>query len=306
MPQHPFGLLAAAHDSYRSGDRGGARRLLAKIPAWLSSRYGEVRDIGAVFESLVPLKRWFDAAMAAAIEGGDAQDLRLLAELRRDALDHARRARVGAGQDTSVFLALSDEQIACLAPSCGGLGVLEWLDVSDTVSPLLTVIRSDRTVRSSRPDVADLDIIDISERMGARLQNWRPGRRGDPFDLEGWRQVEVWLLDMLRDELAPGDHIVFLDHAELLGLPWHVAASPCFPSSYASGWRALLALGDPPRPPPGGALGVVMVPRFGEHEEVVEVLSRSAERTASFARRLDLPCLSPRVKKPIGPPRPLC
>jgi CHAT domain len=216
-------------------------------------------------------------------------DIRLTAELCRDAVGRARMLRQQASDAGGLARGLGDDILAKLAPARGTLAVLESAVRGRQIYSFATCIRHDGRVRSCWLRwPAGLDLTTLSRRIGSRLANWRPGRLGDPFDVPEWRTFEKWFwinLALLR--LKPEDHVVVLEQSDEVGLPWHVAAAPIYTASYAPGWSTLLSLAAAPQRR-AKAVGVVMVPRFGEAAQVLTAMQTSVKRTEAFARQQDL------------------
>jgi len=138
----------------------------------------------------------------------------------------------------------------------------------------------------------EVDLVKLNKRIGARLRDWLPTRSGDPFDLKEWKQFEEWLHESLGEEFPEGNRLIVFEHADYAGLPWHVAAAPRWPLSYAPGWSTLLSLHQRATPATARSLGVVSVPRFGESAELVELFRTSTERSRQFAEAQSLAFLA--------------
>lgn len=190
-------------------------------------------------------------------------------------------------------LDLADEAIRRLAPDRGTLAVVEWIATHGVKGCFVTTVTDAGGISSHWLAAPPVDVYSVAKRMSNRLKNWYLGRPGDPFDLPAWQELERWLVDQLTEHLHIGDHVVFLEHKDFAGLPWHVAASTRWTSSYATGWSVLLSLGEPERLPDKQlTIGVVMVPRFGESSEVSEALEASSQHAEDLAASEQLPFVS--------------
>ena len=136
-------------------------------------------------------------------------------------------------------------------------------------------------------EAPQLDVPSLSEEVGHRLSVWHPDRTGDPFDLPGWRAAEEWLTGELTDRLPEGGRLVVIEHEQIGGLPWHVAAAPRWRASYAPSWSALLDRRWSAPADTDGLLGLAMVPKYRESPENLRALETSVLRTVQLAAQLE-------------------
>lgn len=288
----PMALLAMARLSYRDGAVEPGRSFLEMVPNALSSRVGQVESLDVAVEALSDLGWVFKRVTQSVVEQplSTHADVRLAAELSRDAIRRSMESTRRDDSDAS-FISPSDEQLAKLATPGGAIGIIEWIDIGSHTAMLLGGVNRDGRVFSHWLQLPDVDLDGLHERMLTRLRNWTTERPGDPFDLPNWRKFEEWVAAEVAQYLPDNSHLVIIEHEDLHGFPWHVAASPRWTCSYASGWNSLLRLAadDEQRGENVATLGVAMVPQFGEGGEMRNALRASAQRSAEFAAMKGLP-----------------
>ena len=250
--QDPMALAALAVLRLQRGDVAEARRLLLAIPDALRDDYGTSQDASLLVDATgrlrVELQRISTTMMASRPA---PTDVRFAAELSRDAIGRSRSWRRSSSDPPSrraLADMLADRHLVHLAPARGSLWVLEWWQGARGVVSLLSRIRSDveAPIEFRALPAMPADAPDVSRQVLARLQNWWPGRPGDPLAHSGWYALQDWL----RQEMAEAtdeDHLVVLEHAGLTGLPWHATQAP-WTTSYAPSWSALLDLPKDRRP----------------------------------------------------------
>jgi hypothetical protein len=278
QPPDPIELVTLGQYAWRGGDRERARDLLCRLPAALAARFGGVRDLASAVNGAVTLRPALDRLVSDVVFDGETswEDARLVSELRRDAIGRVRtlRRRRSGADTSSLSRGLGDDVVARLAPRSGAIAVVEWVDDGVHLASFLTRIDHRGEVSAAWLELPDIDLADIARRLPYRLSVWRRTRPGDPFALPEWMEVERWLQRTLTEHVNEGDRVVFVEHADLAGLPWHAAAAPRWPASYASEWSGLLQTraGDPR--PRARVVGVVLVPRFREKPELLAALRR--------------------------------
>ncbi len=286
----PRALLALARIAYRDGAVSSGRAFLEMIPGALMTRVGGVQQLDLAVESLRDLGWMFSRATRAVIEQPQASlaDARLAAEVSRDAIRRTMQIGYQRSDDAVAFVSPTDEQLAALTPPDGAVGVIEWIDIGIATAMLLTTINQDRRVASTWLQLPEIDLDKLRGRILSKLNNWTLLRPGDPFELKEWREFERWVATEIAQHLPDESHLAIIEHEDLSGFPWHVAAAPRWTCSYASGWNALLNL------PMSGdrtdqTVGVALAPAFDESAEMAAALRDSAERTAAFAASRGLP-----------------
>jgi hypothetical protein len=288
LPPDPVALVRVATFCF-IGDRPEmARELLLRVPDALAHEVGGVGDLAVSVRSLrnarVALMQAAELVMSTD-DVGTAEDVRLLAELQRDAVARARAHRAGTGP--ALDTRLDDETLAELTAGGGDVAVIEWVEGVATISGLVTRIRADGDVESTWLDVPDeIDLHDLRARVASRLSAWLPDDPGDPFDDASWATFEEAVSRQIGELLDPDGHVVVIEPRETPGIPWHVALRR-WPVSYASGWARLLELARAPRPT-ARTLGVASVRRVRESAAVRAALDASVERAESLARAHDL------------------
>jgi hypothetical protein len=250
----------------------------------VQKRYGTERDPTLKIDSLNILRRMFDQLGSLAIRMPPIEDARFLAEMQRDLF--GRIAAAGSAQTPTTAVRLDDSEIAKVG---GPAAVFEWLNTEDGVVGLATFLGADGTASVSDLTEPGVDLDDLAERIDQRLSVWHPGRKGDPFDLPEWGKFVGWLEQTLENRLPDGSQLVVIEHEEVWGLQWHVAAAPRWRTSYAASWSALLQ-DNRVAGTPDGPLGVAMVTKFHEAPQVLKALQKSADRTRSLAQLAGREC----------------
>lgn len=266
----PIELACLAHHRYRKGDQAGARELLTRVPEALTMEVGGYRDLIPVLNTTGRLKAAFrklgDDVLAARPRS--VADIRLVAELQRDALGQVRaraalaaRPRKPQPADTGV-----------LAPASGHLWVLEWLDTTPGLLGLLTQMDpAGRTDVMALPPVS-FDPGEVSSELRARLNGWLSTSAGDPLDHPGWATAQHWLRTALAGA-EKGDHLVFIEHRAVSGLPWHAIDDTPWTTSYAASWTAMVRARAQSRSS-RTRFGLLSVPAANESGPVREVFTR--------------------------------
>jgi len=281
----PLALVSLAALRWMDERHDDARALLIEMPDALLDEHGGSTDIGAIVDATGRVRagmRQLSTVMMA--RPGGASDVRLTAELSRDAIGRVR-AWTAAGSAPSrdaVARGLPDDAIGVLAPAAGALWVLEWWAGSSGIVTLLTRVGSDGDVTMRALPVMPVVAPDAAEEILARLQGWWLERPGDPLDHVGWQQLVAWLRDAMSQS-DDGDHLVVIEHAGLTGLPWHAVEGATWTTSYAPGWTALLDLPTPAGTP--ATAGLVCVPARGEASDTLQVFARDAERARTDSER---------------------
>jgi hypothetical protein len=181
-----------------------------------------------------------------------------------------------------------------LAPDRACLAVLEHVDAGKRVARLLTCIFPTGEISSYYLPSSVIDEPRLAVRLRNRLRNWLPSRPGDPFDLVEWKEFEEWLQASLKTHLPEDSHIVSIEHENSFGIPWHVAVGRSWTSSYAPDWNSVLTFGEESANEDAtpNNVGIVMVPRFRERQEVLAGLRRSARHAQEFAEALGIRCFA--------------
>jgi hypothetical protein len=169
--------------------------------------------------------------------------------------------------------------------------VLEWCEVPEGLLGLVTfVVSGDGQAQYINKSEA-LDLIGTAEKIGARLDNWRSGRKGQPYEALDWELIKQGLRIIAATFMPEGGHVVVIDDATLTGFPFHIALAPKWTVSYSSDWLAIEAAvkanGNAPSRP---RLGVLHAPRSNETVAVREALLTSNKAMRDIAKRKGLDC----------------
>jgi tetratricopeptide (TPR) repeat protein len=297
----PISLLKLARYAFERGNLESGRAHLSSVSRALAEDLGGVRDLKSVFNSAALIENALDEVTNTILFDPESkatwEDIRLASELRRDTISRARTLRrqdQERADNVELPKGLPDEVVAQLAPANGRVAILECIETDEIIAFFITCIHADGKVASHWLELpeTEMDFTRLAVRMRTKLNNWTPNRPGDPFDIAEWQAFETWVEQSLEPYLEDGDHIVFIERKDYLGIPWHVAAAPRWTSSYAASWTNLLAFHEQaPVRNRHGTVGVVLVPRFGDPPEVVDALRNSAQQAQSLATSSGLRCL---------------
>jgi len=281
----PAMTLALAAAAYREGDPDGGAEMLARTVGANEAAFGGIADLSRALAGSERLKgRLLDVGTAVLEREYGFEHIRLAGEMQRDTLARARSFR---SQETTREIVeqfrhgISDEVVARLAPAEGRVAVLEWIETREYITAIVTTIGSDAHVQTEFLKRLDVDLKELSEFLAWRLSTWTRNRKGSPFDVSGWQELQSWLWRCAGSLLQDGDHVVFLEHESAAGIPWHVAVAERWTCSYAPGWVSLLSSAKPAAA--GQRIGIAMAPLATDTEEVRAALESSAARTLRFA-----------------------
>jgi tetratricopeptide (TPR) repeat protein len=284
-------VLALADLAYARGEVAAGREYLVGLPlamaasvpgapwggvAGLGHLAARSQDLAALLNPL--LERVKDTVISEAGRT-TVEDLRLIGEIRREALGRAQ----------SVFRKeLSDLAVARLVPKAGRTAVVELLPYRESALFVITIADASGEVTARVAASPEARLAGLARRMEQRLSTWRLGRPGDPLDVRAWQALERWLRDLLGEDLTESDHVVFIESGDIGRLPWHVAVAGRWTASYTTSWARLLSLGS------GDSeqvlsVGVARVPQFHESDAVLGAMRSSAERTRSLAAEWGVP-----------------
>lgn len=307
LPSEPEDLIQAARFLYAFDDRMQGRAFLRTIPQALTASI-DVCRLNDFRASPVGLRRVLALlgreVSAPLLNGGmldesldDWADIRLSADLQRQALGRAGAVvRGGDSALESLSRGLTDDTISSITVGNQSVAVIDWAVVDNgALACYLTVISGTGNIRSSWVETPLFDLEYLAAYMTSRLANWRPGRRGDPLDVQDWSLVSNFLMDALSAYLQSGDHVVIIDHQLFSGLPWHVPVSEKWTCSYETSWLDLLATASQPIHFTAPTVGVLTVPRYRESTQVLTSLLASQIRTVNFARRRGMPVTAPKL-----------
>ena len=281
----PMALLALARRDWEQGETNPARRRLLEFTKSIAARYADTRDVSISLHALEQHRSELNSlGDQVARAETPSEDTRFIGELQRDLLGRiAARSRV---ESVSGFVAPDDEVVCGLASDCRPVGVLEWISGTNGIRWLLTTVDEVGRVRASWLQPPRLDLQQMRHKLHQRLQNWYLGRPGDPFELPVWRSFESWLAQALAGQLLEAGTLVVIEHTELLGIPWHVAAAPRWHTSYVPSWTALIKARDTRPQMSDLTLGLAMVPKFHESAANVAAMEESLKRTEEIAESL--------------------
>lgn len=286
--QDPFALAALAVLHSQLGQVEPARARLLALPDALRHEYGATQDTASLIDATGRLHAEIQRVSTVMMAGRPAPfDVRLAAELSRDAIGRARAWRRGPASPPSreaLTDRLSDAHLASLAPARGTVWVMEWWQGADGVVTLQTRIGSDRTVGFRSLSAMPVEAPTVAAEVLTRLQNWWPGRPGDPLAHDGWEKLQSWLAAEMA-EATDDDHLVVIEHAAFTGLPWHAMDVP-WTTSYIPSWSALLDLPCAPAVP--ARVGMLSVPVRSDSPTTVEAFRQAVLTFAQDATQFGL------------------
>lgn len=281
----PKALVVLARSDWETGDFTSGRQRLLELPESLARRFADTRDVSVSANSLEQLGAALEALGDCVVRSGAASsDSRLVAELQRDLL-----GRIAARATTDLmsgFVAPDDEVIAGISEGGRSVGVLEWVSGTRGAHWLFSRVSVEGDVASWWLDPPPLDTVSLGKKVNHRLSVWHADRTGDPFDLQNWKSLENWLARELGDRLPEGGELVVIEHEEVAGLQWHVAAASRWRVSYTPSWTALLNARWAAAPIKQGLIGLAMVPKHRESAENLQALESSVSRTVELAADL--------------------
>jgi tetratricopeptide (TPR) repeat protein len=285
QPLDTAALLALARFSYLHGHEKEARELALMVPDSLIPRVGSVKNIDEAAKALFDVAWFFDRLIAelAGREPPLFEDLRIALELKRDAIRRAMSSVAGQAMDT--FVAPINAELGSLAGLEGDVAVLEITAFADMYAMMVTIVGSDGGIAAHLLPHGDVAFEALTTEIVNRLANWTSQMPGDPFAIEQWKKLEAWISERLSPLLPRRSHLVVLESAILVGLPWHVAVPSHWTCSYAASWSSLLTATKENRSAPTGpdVIGVALVPTFDENAEVLSALRLSDDRSRKFA-----------------------
>ncbi|MDI3561746.1 CHAT domain-containing protein [Bradyrhizobium sp. Arg816] len=264
------------------------RERILMIPGAIAQRATGISLNAESMDVLSPLDGPFERLAMAVYEkelGPGA--IQLVAELRRNAHSRAIESASGDGPGFSCGLQIAATMRSDDTPFI----VLEWCEVPDGLLGLVTFVAGGDGQAQYISKSEELDLIGTAEKIGTRLENWRSGRKGQPYDALDWELIKQGLRIIAATYLPEGGHVVVIDEATLSGFPFHIALAPEWTVSYSSDWLAIEAAvkanGDAPSRP---RLGVLHAPRSNETVAVRAALLASDMAMRDIAKRKGLDC----------------
>jgi len=285
----PAALLALARDDWAEGQHQRRRDYLLEVPSAVAIRYSLERDISLKIHSLSGLRTLFSNLVELADRSGSIEDLRLIAELKRDMLGRITTAAASAKVPSPGFIAPNAKEIGLLG---GPTAIFEWVDGAGYLHGLATFIAADGMVTESYQSlfkefkIDDLNM--LAEKITHKLSIWHADRSGSPLDLKEWQSFENWLGKELDDRLPAGGRLVIIEHEAIAGLQWHIAAAPHWRVSYTPSWSALLSTRQVTAPNKEGPIGLAMVPKYRESADNLRALESSVSCTEQLTTQLGL------------------
>jgi tetratricopeptide (TPR) repeat protein len=251
----------------RAEDPESARVAIDRAYDALATAFSGTRRLSESYLSTRSLWGFLEMVQhTLAGSGIPAEYQRVVAELGRDVIGRLGPSAPNSATAREPRPAAPWNEVVARMP--GRLAVLEWIADEDVLLPLVTVVGGGdvRTDIASRPPI---DIARLGKRIGARVSSWHTGRVGDPFDLTEWHAAAEWIAEVVGERTEAADAVVLIEHPVASRVPWHVALTPHWPACSVPSWTSLLAEGN--RPPEAvSRMGCVIVPRFGEDQEVLE------------------------------------
>jgi tetratricopeptide (TPR) repeat protein len=293
LPPDPVALARLAAAAYKRKDRDEAIKLLGGVPFAFAGNFGAVQDIHTAFDATFTASFSLKVLMETAVNcKAPLADIRFIADLNRDTIGSSIYINKNTNNYFNISLYASgipDKLISTLAPKSGSAGIIEWIDSADGIFPLFTTINTEGQIDTVILKTPKFDLFKLRDRIMQRLNVWHAGRDGDPFDLPAWRELENWTHDEIGSRLADGDHVTFINHQLLVGLPWHVALSPFWRCSYSPSWMTLFGEKEPVYNIPL-KIGVFSAPRYEDSKAVRNSFLFATDRTQRWADEKDHIC----------------
>ncbi len=218
--------------------------------------------------------------LVALAQGRSASEIQLLAELRRNAHRKAMRTQSHSAIDAFDGVVTAEMIRNVHEPFV----VIEWCDVPGKVFGISTLVSPGNVRTEFIENNAETDWVKAADKIVARLDNWHQGRLGQPHEIPHWKLIEDSLKSLLEKVLPAGGHVVFIDHVNMSGLPYHIALAPKWTTSYAADWHAIkIAVAANGSAPPRPRLGLLHSPRSNETSAVRAALQASADRVKEVA-----------------------
>lgn len=254
---------------------------ISVIPVAIAQQAASVSLDAETIDLLSPLVDPFNRLMLLTYESDlGAPAVQIVAEIRRNAHRKAVHSTTHENQSFSFGPSVSAAMPSDHAPFV----VLEWCDVPQGMLGLITFVSKGGGQAEYTEIAGELDLFETAEKIGARLDNWHSGRTGQPYETAQWQLMRERFRSVAATLLPDGGHVVILDHAALVGIPFHILLAPNWTVSYASDWiaieAAVAANGLAPSRP---KLGVLHAPRSNETVAVRAALRDSAARTRDLA-----------------------
>lgn len=293
QPPDPVAMARLLTVAYLRNRRDEVDSLLHLLPNTLNARFSRIEDLSSGFDTTRQARSAFQDLMSAAIDReAPWSDIRWISEMTRDTIGRAKLVQSRGEQvvdKSQLALGITDEALATLARPHQPMAVLEWGAVHRELFAMLTTIDTDGSVQTEPIQPSNLDLFGIRSHIMHRLSVWHSGRAGDPFNFTSWVQLEQWLQGQIEQRLDDGRHLVLIDHAFLVGLPWHVALAPRWRCSYVPSWMSLLreSRGEWSSPV---RVGVFAAPRYKDALAISKAFSESVESTRRWAAAKDYPC----------------
>ena len=279
----PLALLGLAKTRWLEGDLPAARGHLRELPGAVDARYGFEESVPLKLEATGTLRLFTRQLGTLALRDGTWDDVRAVAETQRDLSGRLLAARRGLPELLDLF-AENGASVPALAGPCA---VLEWLHTEQGLAGLVTVVPPNGDVSTEVLDQPGIDLARLAARISHRVSVWHPDRQGGPFDLPDWHAFEAYVRRTLEGRLPEGGQLVVIEHADLWGLQWHVAAQPRWRTSYAPSWGALGAAPHHGQIRPDKRLGVAKVGKFREMPKVLAALDASQLRAGKLAAEFE-------------------
>ncbi len=286
MEVDPITIGRLAHIAYIEGQRDALDLYLKMLPRAMAIDLQGITDLATGFNATISVRPVFDDLLSAALAAGAPWgEVRLIAELNRDAIGRARLMR--SGRVSQEFYRVTkglfdDRAVAKIASAAGQVAVLEFAGAADCIVGFATVVDAEGRVKTSAIGECGLDLIRIRNRIRHLLSVWHVQRDGDPFEDREWVEFEGWLADAVGELVTDGSHVIVIGNQELIGLPWHIALASRWRCSYAPSWTTVLD-GHEPGIKPRLTVGIFGTHRYNDPPVVCRTLDAAAESTKHWA-----------------------
>jgi len=262
---------------------------LWRLPIALAGQFGSVGKQVDALDALAGLGTEFDRLTTAAVDSGmPIEHLPFIADAQRNPLQKARfvdtLVRTKGSDLASVGPPVPGDAVQFVQQGVPPFCVIEFLQSNQYFVPLLTRVSASHATTEAL-DPLNVNLRTLSRDIRFRLETWRVGRPGDPFDYPAWRAFEDWLRLQIDQRVEPGSHIILMDEARHDGLPAHAAVQPPWSVSYAADWRAVVESAEAAvNIPTPTTLGVVTIPTANESVKMKEIFKSAGASIDSIGR----------------------
>lgn len=292
----PEALVRLATFAFQGNKPEAGMDFLKDVPASLADRVGKspMLELKSSSRSLESVLRSLINCLALRSEHWN--HMRFAVDLGRDLHWKSTLLRSSRIAERITLLRLletgfDDSILSSLKLDQGSLLVLEWIPIEGYLHGSCSVIGSDGSVVTQWIDLPDFDLVELGERIRARLDGWSSLFQGEPFDVPEWEAFESWFL-RLCSSFPDVQRVLIIEHEQLRHLPFHVLGKDKIRVSYSSSWCQVLLSGQPGTDVGNSILGLGTALQRGDGAEVLFAAQSSSKATQDLAARTSLELLA--------------